>query len=94
MTAFAQYSTTLDPILSSNIKDATAITSTASCCPKLWARLGIHMTGGKRRAGGGGWDYLPNKVVSVGGVDLGLVGKVLGVGKVPQGTCQLLLDLR
>ena len=37
--------------------------------------------------------YLANKVVSVGGVDLGLVDKVLGVGEVPQGACQLLLDL-
>ena len=53
------------------------------------------MTGGEEEGrGGGGGDYLANKVVSVGGVDLGLVGKVLGVGKVPQGTCQLLLDLR
>ena len=32
-----------------------------------------------------GWGYLANKVVSVGGVDLGLVDKVLGVGKVTQG---------
>ncbi len=37
--------------------------------------------------------YLAGKVVNVGGVDLGLVGKVLGVGKVSKGTCQLLLDL-
>ena len=53
-----------------------------------------HDRGEEEGRGGGGGGYLANKVVSVGGVDLGLVGRVLGVGRVPQGTCQLLLDLR